>query len=101
PALAQNYTLSLHDALPIYPCDNRLSSDTSSGCPASHSEERMSQQQWTTVDDYYSDLLVPTDPVLDAVLAASEAGGLPAHNVAPRSEEHTSELQSRENLVCR
>jgi len=43
----------------------------------------MSQQQWTTVDDYYSDLLVPTDPVLDAVLAASEAGGLPAHNVAP------------------
>src|SRR5690606_23507526 len=26
---------------------------------------------------------VPTDPVLDAVLAASEAGGLPAHNVAP------------------
>lgn len=43
----------------------------------------MSQQQWTAVDDYYSDLLVPTDPVLDAVLAASEAGGLPAHNVAP------------------
>src|SRR5436309_11317455 len=27
--------------------------------------------------------------------------GLPAYNKAERSEEHTSELQSRENLVCR
>src|SRR5436309_9900172 len=27
--------------------------------------------------------------------------GLHAHTVAMRSEEHTSELQSRENLVCR
>src|SRR5690606_40148621 len=29
--------------------------------------------------------------------------GLPPHRtrIAPRSEEHTSELQSRENLVCR
>src|SRR5690606_41744661 len=29
------------------------------------------------------------------------APGLPGHWTAVRSEEHTSELQSRENLVCR
>src|SRR5690606_41179599 len=27
--------------------------------------------------------------------------GIPPRDRAPRSEEHTSELQSRENLVCR
>ena len=41
------------------------------------------QEQWTAVDRYFSDLLVPSDPVLDAVLAASAAAGLPAINVAP------------------
>src|SRR5690606_42136491 len=30
-----------------------------------------------------------------------EAAGHPALRASPRSEEHTSELQSRENLVCR
>src|SRR5690606_41464359 len=38
-------------------------------------------------------------------IVASLAPGQPASNdglgLAPRSEEHTSELQSRENLVCR
>src|SRR2546427_4009567 len=33
-----------------------------------------------------------------SVSAASSAGGYPAAN---RSEEHTSELQSQSNLVCR
>src|SRR5690606_40782426 len=28
-------------------------------------------------------------------------GSMPAADLLPRSEEHTSELQSRENLVCR
>src|SRR3712207_8913747 len=28
-------------------------------------------------------------------------GMLPGHKVTPRSEEHTSELQSRQYLVCR
>src|SRR5207249_6573981 len=30
-----------------------------------------------------------------------QGGGSPAHRVLPRSEEHTSELQSRFDLVCR
>ena len=40
-------------------------------------------QQWTAVDRYITDLLVPSDPALDAALQASAAGGLPAINVAP------------------
>jgi predicted O-methyltransferase YrrM len=38
---------------------------------------------WTAIDEYITDCLVPGDPVLDAALAASEAAGLPAINVAP------------------
>jgi predicted O-methyltransferase YrrM len=38
---------------------------------------------WTAIDDYITDCLVPGDPILDAALAASEAAGLPAINVAP------------------
>jgi predicted O-methyltransferase YrrM len=41
------------------------------------------QEQWTAVDRYITDLLVPADPALDAALAASNAAGLPAINVAP------------------
>jgi predicted O-methyltransferase YrrM len=43
----------------------------------------MSQEQWTAVDRYITDLLVPADAALDAALEASEAAGLPAIGVAP------------------
>jgi len=43
----------------------------------------MNPDQWTAVDGYFNDLLIPSDPVLEAVLVASEAAGLPAINVAP------------------
>ncbi len=43
----------------------------------------MTQAQWTSVDRYITDLLVPNDPALDAALASSTAAGLPAINVAP------------------
>jgi predicted O-methyltransferase YrrM len=43
----------------------------------------MTLSQWTKVDDYFAGLFVPPDPVLDAALAASDAAGLPAINVAP------------------
>jgi len=41
------------------------------------------QETWSAVDQYITDLLVPPDPVLEAALAASDAAGLPAINVAP------------------
>lgn len=43
----------------------------------------MTQEQWTAVDFYITDLLVQHDPALDAALQASAAAGLPPINVAP------------------
>ncbi|MBD2412329.1 methyltransferase [Nostoc calcicola FACHB-389] len=43
----------------------------------------MTQEQWTAVDLYLTDLFVPSDSVLDAVLETSAAAGLPPHNVSP------------------
>jgi predicted O-methyltransferase YrrM len=43
----------------------------------------MSQEQWTAVDRYLTDLLVPADPALEAALRDSAAAGLPAINVSP------------------
>lgn len=43
----------------------------------------MSLEQWTAVDHYFTDLLLPPDPALDAALEASTAAGLPAIAVSP------------------
>jgi predicted O-methyltransferase YrrM len=43
----------------------------------------MSEELWTSVDRYITDLFVPPDPVLDAALKASTDAGLPAIQVAP------------------
>lgn len=43
----------------------------------------MNQQTWTQVDDYFTEVLVPSDAALDQALRDSEAAGLPPHQVAP------------------
>jgi len=43
----------------------------------------MTEQLWTTIDKYITDLLAPADPALDAALEASDAAGLPQIAVAP------------------
>ena len=43
----------------------------------------MTEETWTAVDRFFSDLLVHADPALDEALAASAAAGLPAINVSP------------------
>jgi predicted O-methyltransferase YrrM len=43
----------------------------------------VSQEQWTAVDRYFSDQLVPHDPALEAALKASADAGLPPINVSP------------------
>jgi predicted O-methyltransferase YrrM len=43
----------------------------------------MNQETWSSVDKYFTDLLVPSDPALNAALADTDAAGLPQHNVAP------------------
>lgn len=43
----------------------------------------MTQKQWTAVDHYFADLFTARDPVLEAVLEACEAAGLPSMEVTP------------------
>ena len=43
----------------------------------------MSQEQWTAVDNYITDLLIPPDPALEPALRASAEAGLPAIQVSP------------------
>ena len=43
----------------------------------------MIQEQWTRVDEYFTDLLVRPDPNLQAALEASDNAGLPQIQVAP------------------
>src|SRR5690606_41798006 len=67
------YSLSLHDALPISPASSRRPSASAGPHPGS-------------------------SPARSRPCAAG-SGSPPTSGT--RSEEHTSELQSRENLVCR
>ncbi len=43
----------------------------------------MTQEVWTAVDKYITDLLHPPDPVLEAALKAAAAAGLPSIQVSP------------------
>jgi predicted O-methyltransferase YrrM len=43
----------------------------------------MTLEQWTAVDRYITEALVPADPALEAALEASAAAGLPPINVTP------------------
>src|SRR5690606_41424075 len=82
------YTLSLHDALPIFhfPSPRRIVLAGSSG-----------GGYGTILASFLVRYVYPGVPI-DVV---NDAGAGIAKEGDPRSEEHTSELQSRENLVCR
>src|SRR5258706_2047470 len=73
-ATTEIYTLSLHDALPISPGT-------------------------LTPSSYPTALTPPSSPTREAGPAFAAAA--PSPGTARRSEEHTSELQSLTNLVCR
>src|SRR3712207_9002088 len=78
-ATTEIYTLSLHDALPIYP-----------GQPASvHRTFPPGRKR-----------CLPTNTA-SAAPSRSESTGQAWCPASQRSEEHTSELQSRQYLVCR
>jgi predicted O-methyltransferase YrrM len=42
----------------------------------------VTQERWSTVDDYAAGLLAPHDPALEAALSVSESAGLPAIQVS-------------------
>ena len=43
----------------------------------------MTDDQWTEVDRYFSESLLPSDPILESALEASIAAGLPSISVSP------------------
>ncbi|KKB61964.1 methyltransferase [Robbsia andropogonis] len=43
----------------------------------------MSQENWTVVDNYFSQALIPSDSALETTLKSSAVAGLPSINVAP------------------
>jgi predicted O-methyltransferase YrrM len=43
----------------------------------------MNEDQWTEVDQYFSNSLLPNDPILESALEASVTAGLPAISVSP------------------
>src|SRR5690606_41471502 len=91
--------LSLHDALPIFAPHGRVvvlgRTPTEDDAPAVHAARQ-------GVDGFVRSLAkeLRAGATGNAVLLAPGAGVADASTLV-RSEEHTSELQSRENLVCR
>ncbi|MGA3205094.1 MAG: O-methyltransferase [Bryobacteraceae bacterium] len=62
----------------------------------------MSQELWTAVDRYFTDLLVPSDPVLNRALEASAEAGMPAIAVSPTQGKLLmllAEIQGARNIL--
>src|SRR5690606_41637696 len=86
------YTLSLHDALPI----SRLRRDADRlRRRADLSERRPFLGHGAAAQDHHLLHCADRDSFADQGIRSRSEGA------SARSEEHTSELQSRENLVCR
>src|SRR5258706_8768379 len=89
-ATTEIYTLSLHDALPIY---REAPWSTSKKVKELPHPSHTALARWSSGSARKRDthLIVPYTP----------AQGRREEQQTPRSEEHTSELQSLTNLVCR
>src|SRR3712207_8655423 len=85
-ATTEIYTLSLHDALPIWP--QRSATDRSS-------PGRSSPAATATTSSSSRAAQLAVTP------SASSSASTRCRSMRSRSEEHTSELQSRQYLVCR
>src|SRR5690606_41650026 len=92
PATPEIYPRSLHDALPIY---RRIIGEAGRGAAAAGVAGAFHLQGG--VVDAEARLQRLRGLVDEGVVVARPR----THEVDGRSEEHTSELQSRENLVCR
>src|SRR5690606_41701903 len=89
------YTLSLHDALPIFWLNTAVGSNF---------DTFYSNRYLTTLHTKLLHTQLENIPYQHIIILANTdfyGGGGILNSYSLRSEEHTSELQSRENLVCR
>src|SRR5690606_41734082 len=93
------YTLSLHDALPIYAPESPLFDVAL--WRAGLDEIKASYPRYRLVVEPGRYLVAEAGVLLLSVTQVVEKDGVCRVGADARSEEHTSELQSRENLVCR
>src|SRR5690606_40235100 len=95
----QLHALSLHDALPI---SSRTRPTTRSAPSTPSSTAPCSTYSWTTTRPAPHTCALCTGCASPAAMCTSWRSPMRSRvSVRVRSEEHTSELQSRENLVCR
>src|SRR5690606_41181031 len=89
PPTTDIYTLSLHDALPIF----YQALHKTHGNNLILGMEMFEMDVQPILDEYFSDLINQR--------SFESESRIWNNYTEDRSEEHTSELQSRENLVCR
>src|SRR5690606_41869522 len=95
PPPAETYTLSLHDALPIYRACRSAPAARPIDEALGHQDNFSHEQEFGKAER-----IVRNQHDADTIGQIAEPCN--CHQDANRrSEEHTSELQSRENLVCR
>src|SRR5690606_42076294 len=96
---ADIYPLSLHDALPIFGSASGATGAASvtTGALAAASSASFCRRSASRLRRRTSRGSFGARPVL----LTGAAGAWVSTSASTRSEEHTSELQSRENLVCR
>src|SRR5690606_41832679 len=95
-----SYTLSLHDALPIYELHDVIPTPVVLARGIERDDVRVAEplKNFDFAREAARDRLVARD-LRQQDLKRGDLAGLGVRDA--RSEEHTSELQSRENLVCR
>src|SRR5690606_40102650 len=93
-ATTSTYTLSLHDALPIYL--HHLPRPKPELLIVARAAPPLKYSPWNCCPRGSTPTLRNSGPTTRPSLHSSASS-----TNASRSEEHTSELQSRENLVCR
>src|SRR5690606_39618182 len=95
------YTLSLHDALPIWVLLEVSGNETDVECVRGFARQRPVRLRQVV---HRGGIETPRQIAIANAMALDLGAGKhqgAERKVILRSEEHTSELQSRENLVCR
>src|SRR5690349_8713237 len=90
-------TLSLHDALPILQVRDVMAGLVAVRVPADQAGDVFHVREGLRVDLRVEHGVEAREQLVGAAVRGGEAGDVLRH----RSEEHTSELQSRRDLVCR